>query len=183
MVCKLAGEAFTIEVQQYPEAFMSSLKDGALQPTIIDQSDLPGIPDPLQRTDNRINYEDIDPLMDVTCVTHMYGVKDQDSPKMWEEIIMYLKTDALPECCQDPVIRKSFICRTKGFFLHDGDQLWKIESQGKLPRLVVINVDCCSTLVAEAHNSVGHWGHDTTYKTLSEHYFWLNMYDQIAYFM
>ena len=28
--CELAGEAFTLEIQRYPRAFMSSLKQGAL---------------------------------------------------------------------------------------------------------------------------------------------------------
>ena len=181
--CELAGEAFTLEIQRYPRAFMSSLKQGALRPTVTDQSTLPGIPHPTSRTDNRVNYEDVDPMTDVTCATHAYGVKDDDSSEMWEEIIAYLKTDVLPERCQDPVKRKSFIRKTKGFFLHDGDRLWKIEAQGKLPRLVVVNVDRRSTLVAEAHNSVGHRGRDATYKTLSERFYWPNMFDQIAYFV
>ena len=181
--CELAGEVFTLEIQRYPRAFMSSLKQGALRPTVTDQSTLPGIPDPTSRTDNRVNYEDVDPMTDVTCATHAYGVKDDDSSEMWEEIIAYLKTDVLPERCQDPVKQKSFIRKTKGFFLHDGDRLWKIEAQGKLPRLVVVDVDCRSTLVAEAHKSVGHRGRNATYKTLSERFYWPNMFDQIAYFV
>jgi hypothetical protein len=181
--CELAGEIFTIEIQRYPRVFMSTLKEGESQPTLTDQFAVAGTPDPLKRTDNRINYEDVDPRMYITCATHAYGVKDQDSAEMWREIIEYLKTDALPERCQDPALRKSFIRRTKGFFLHDGDRLWKIESEGKLPRLVVMDIDCRTTLVAEAHNSVGHRGRDATYKTLSERFYWLNMYDQIAYFV
>jgi len=92
-------------------------------------------------------------------------------------------TDILPVRCQDPVQQKSFIHRTKGFFLHDGDQLWKIEPEGKLPQLIVMNIDHRSTLVAEAHNSVRHCGQDTTYKMLLECFYWLNMYNQIAYFI
>ena len=155
VICKLADEVFTLEIQRYPRAFMSALRQGAPQPTVTDQSTLPGIPDPSLRTDNRINYEDIDPQTDVTCATHAYGVKDEDSPEMWAEIIAYLQTDALPERCQDPIMRKSFIRKTKGFFLHD-DWLWKIEVQGKLPRLVVVDFDRHPILVAEAHNNVGH---------------------------
>ena len=94
--CKLAGEVFTIEVQQYPRAFMSTLKQGAPQPTLTDQSALPGIPDPTLRTDNRMNYKDMNPLIEVTCATHAYGVQDEDSPQMWEEIIAYLKNNTLP---------------------------------------------------------------------------------------
>jgi len=183
VTCELGGKVFAIEIQRYPRSYMSALKEGVSQPTLTDQSTLAGIPDPSRRTDNRFNYEDIDPQMCVTCATHVYGVKDQDSAKMWEEIIEYLKTDTLPIRCQDPTLRKSFIHRTKAFFLHDGDRLWKIEPQGKLPRLVVMDIDCHSTLVAEAHNSVGHRGRDATYKTLSERFYWPNMYDQIAYFV
>jgi len=172
-----------LEIQRYPRAFMSSLKQGAHRPTVIDQSVLPGIPEPSLRTDNRINYEDVDPLSNVTCATHAYGVKDEDSSKMWEEIIKYLKTDTLPEHCQDPIKRKSFIRKMKGFFLHNEDRLWKIEANGKLPRLVVIDIDRRLTLVAEAHNTVGHRGRDATYRTLSERYYWPNMFDQIAYFI
>ena len=181
--CELAGEIFTLEIQKYPRAYMSSLKEGAPHPSITDQSTLPGIPDPSQRTDNRFYYEDVDPLKDVTCATHSYGVQDQDSPEMWEEIVAYLKNDVLPARCEDPVKRKSFIRRTKGYFLHDDDRLWKLETQGKLPRLIVVAIDRRSSLVAEAHNGVGHRGRDATYKTLSERYFWPNMYDQIAYFV
>jgi hypothetical protein len=183
VTCELAGEVFTIEIQRYPRAFMSTLKEGAPLPTLADQSTFPGIPDAFQRTDNRLHYEDIDPQTCVTCATHAYGVKDQDSAEMWREIIAYLKTDALPVRCQDPVQRKAFIRRTKGFFLHDEDRLWKIELDGRLPRLVVMDTDRRATLVAEAHNSVGHRGRDATYKTLSERFYWPNMYDQIAYFV
>ena len=183
VTCELAGEVFSMEIQRYPRAYMSTLKEGAPLPTLTDQSALLGNPDPSLRTDNRVNYEEVDPRKDITCATHTYGVKDQDSPDLWEEIIAYLKNGTLPDRCQDQSMRKSFIRRTKAFFLHDGDRLWKIETQGKLPRLVVLDVDRRSTLVAEAHNSVGHRGRDATYKTLSERFYWPNMYDQIAYFV
>ena len=128
---------------------MLSLKQGAPQLTLTDQSPLPGILDPLLQTNNRMNYEDVDPLTEVTCATHAYSVQDKDSPQMWGEIIVYLKNDTLLKCCEDLVKRKLFIQRTKGFFLHDGNRLWKIESQGKLPCLVVVDVEHRSALVAE----------------------------------
>jgi hypothetical protein len=183
VTCELAGEVFSMEIQRYPRAYMSTLKEGAPQPTLTDQSAILGNLDPSLRTDNRFNYGDVDPRTNVTCATHTYGVKDQDSPDMWNEIIAYLKAGTLPERCQDLSLQKSFIRRMKVFFLHDGDRLWKIETQGKLPRLVVIDVDRRSTIVAEAHNSVGHQGRNATYKTLSERFYWPNMYDQIAYFV
>ena len=109
VTCELAGEVFTIEIQRYPPVFMSILKEGVSQPTLTDQSTLAGIPNPFQQTDNRLNYEDVDPQTCITCATHAYGVKDQDSAEMWEEIIVYLKADILPARCQDPAQRKSFI--------------------------------------------------------------------------
>ena len=181
--CSLGGEVFMIEISRYCRAYMSSLKSGAPQPTLTDLSALPGLPEATLRTDNRVNYEDVPPLTDVTCATHSFGVKDRDSPGMWQEIIDYLKTDKMPDRCQDQALRKSFIRKTKNFFLHDGDRLWKIESNGKIPRLVITDVNRRSALIAEAHNDVGHRGRDATYKTLSERFFWPNMYDEIAYFV
>ena len=181
--CSLGEEVFMIELSEYRRAFMSTLKSGASQPMVTDQSALPGIPSAMLRTDNRINYEDVPPRYEVTCAMHSFGVKDRDSPEMWQEIISYLKTDMMPERCHDPTERKSFVRKTKNFFLHHGDRLWKIEANGKVPRLVVIDVDRCAALIAEAHNNVGHQGCDATYKTLSKRFFWPNMYDEIAYFV
>jgi len=181
--CTLGDEMFTMELYQYSRSYMSSLKEGAPQPTLTDQSALPGVPDPALRTDNRVNYEDIPPSTDVTCATHSFGIQDKDSPEMWQEIISYLKTDVMPTRCENPIERKSFVRKTKNFFLHDGDRLWKIEPKGKIPRLVIIDIDRRSVLIAEAHNDVGHRGRDATYKTLSERFFWPNMFDQVAYFI
>jgi len=88
---------------------MSLLKEGASQPSLTDQSALPGIPDPTLRTDNRNNYEEVPPFTDVTCAMHSFGVQDKDSPEMWQEIVMYLRTDVMPSRCEDAVERKSFI--------------------------------------------------------------------------
>lgn len=107
--CSLGGEVFTLELSRYQRSYMSSLEPGAPQPSVTDNSTLQGIPDPALRTDNRVNYEDVPPLTDVTCVMHSFGVKDKDSPEMWQEIITYLKTDVLPLRCEDPAERKSFI--------------------------------------------------------------------------
>ena len=181
--CSLGNEVFTMELNHYQRSYMSSLKQGASQPSITDQSALPGIPHPSLRTDNRVNYEDVPASTIVSCAVHSFGIKDKDTPGMWQEIITYLKTDVMPSRCEDSAERKSFIRRTKNFFLHDEDRLWKIESKGKLPRLVVLDADRRLALIAEAHNDVGHRGRDATYKTLSERFFWPNMFDQIAYFV
>ena len=183
VMCSLGGEAFTLELSHYQCAYMTSLEPGVPRPSVTDKSTLPGIPDASLRTDNRVNYEDVPPLTDVTCTTHSFGIKDKDSQEMWQEIVTYLKTDVMPKRCEDPTERKSFIRRSKNYFLHDRDRLWKIESKGKIPRLVIIDVDRRSALIAEAHNDVGHRGRDATYKTLSERFFWPTMFDQIAYFI
>jgi len=183
MECMLGGETFMIEVFQYPQAYMSPLKEGTSQLSLTDQSALPGIPGPTLRMDNRVNYEEVPLLTDVTCATHSFGVQDKDSPEMWWEIVTYLKMNIMPSHCENAMEQKSFIHKAKNFFLHNRDHLWKIEPKGKIPCLVVLEVDCRSALVAEVHNDVGHWGCDTMYKTLSEHFFWPNMYNQIAYFV
>jgi len=181
--CIFEGETCSFEVFSYEQAFMSLIKQGVSPPSITDESLAPGLLEMSLRTDNRINYEDVSPQIEVTCAVHMYGVKDKDSPDMWTEIIVYLKNDTMPACCKDPAERKAFIRQTKNFFLHDEDRLWKHGSKGKLPHLVIIDIDHRSALISEAHNNVGHRGCDTTYKTLSEHYYWPNLYDQVAYFM
>jgi len=185
--CSLGEEVFTIELSCYRHSYMTALRPGMLRPSVTDNSTLPGIPDPVLRTDNR-DYEDVPPLTDVMCTTHSFGVKDKDLPEMWQEIITYLKSDILPTCCEDPTEHKSFIQKSKNYFLHDGDCLWKFEFKGKMPCLVIIDLDHCSTLIAEAHNDVGHQGCDATYKTLSERFFWptcstrlLTLYDPATF--
>jgi len=172
-----------IEVYQYPQAYMSSLKEGVSQPSLTDQSALPGIPDPMLWTDNRSKYEEVSHFTDVTCTTHSFGVQDKDSLEMWQEIVTYLKTDIMPSQCKNIIEWKLFVRKTKNFFLHDEDCLWKIEPNGKIPCLVIVDVDRRSALIAKGHNDVGHWGCDAMYKTLSERFFWPNMFDQITYFV
>jgi len=65
-----------MELHHYQCSYMSSLKQGASQLSITDQSTLPGIPDPLLRMDNRVNYEDIPSSTIITCTMHAFGIKD-----------------------------------------------------------------------------------------------------------
>jgi len=166
--CILEEEARTFEIFSYECTYMSSLKQGVFLLSIIDNSTPLDLLDVELWTDNRINYENVLPQIEVTCAVHAYGVKDKDSPEMWAEIILYLKDNIMPAHCKDPTKRKSFIQQTKNFFLHDDNRLWKYEHKGKLPQPVIVDVDWCSALIAEVHNNVGHQGHDATYKTLSE---------------
>jgi len=94
--CSLGEEVFTMELSHYRRSYMTSLGPGAPQPSVTDNSTLPGIPDASLRTDNRVNYENVPPLTDVMCTVHSFGVKDKDSPEMRLEIITYLKSDILP---------------------------------------------------------------------------------------
>jgi len=59
--CSLGSKIFMMELSEYCRAYMSTLRLGAPQPTVTDQSSLPGIPDATLRTDNRLNYEDVPP--------------------------------------------------------------------------------------------------------------------------
>ena len=130
----------------------------------------------------RMKYEEVSPFTDIMCTMHSFGVQDKDSPEMWQEIVTYLKMDIMPTHCENAIKQKSFVWKTKNFFFHDGDCLWKIERKG-IPHLVIVDVDCCSALIAEAHNDVSHWGCDVMYKMLSKCFFWPDMFDQIAYFI
>ena len=181
--CLWEGEERSFEVFSYKRTFMSTLKQGAFPPSVTDNFAALGPSEATSQRDNRIDYEDVSPQIEVTCAVHAYGVKDKDSLEMWSEIILYLKDDTMPARCEDAAQRKSFIRQTKNFFLHNGEKLWKFGHKGKLPRLVIVNVDRRSALIAEAHNNVGHRGRDATYKTLSERYYWPNLYDQVAYFV
>ena len=181
--CVFGSETFSFEIFSYKRAYMSTLKQGTSSLSVTENSLVPVLSESTLQMSNRIDYEDVSPQIEVTCAVHAYGVKDKDSPEMWTEIITYLKNDTMPTRCSDPVERKAFIRQTKNFFLQDGDRLWKYEFKGKLPRLVIIDVNRRSTLIAEAHNDVGHRGRDATYKTLSERFYWPNLYDQVAYFV
>jgi len=81
--CSLGSKVFNMELCHYRHSYMSSLRQGASQLSITDQSSLPGTPDPLLRTDNRVNYKDIPSSTFVSCAVHTFGIKDKDSPEMW----------------------------------------------------------------------------------------------------
>ncbi|KAL1938197.1 hypothetical protein VTO73DRAFT_11841 [Trametes versicolor] len=62
------------------------------------------------------------------------------------------------------------------------DRLWR-NRRGKSPLLVVTREAYRKQLVAEAHKVVGHRGRDTTYKALSDRYFWPTLYADVAWFV
>ena len=51
------------------------------------------------------------------------------------------------------------------------------------PHHVITNIICRNELIADAHNCMEHREHDTMYKTLSECFYWPNIYDDIAWFV
>ena len=66
--------------------------------------------------------------------------------------------------------------------MHDG-WLWKTEKNWKSPRLLIVDTDRRQSIIAQAHNEVGHRGHDSTYKVLFNRYYWPDLYDSMAYFV
>ncbi|KAF8634386.1 hypothetical protein AX17_004208 [Amanita inopinata Kibby_2008] len=125
------------------------------------------------------NYSNLCPPR---CVVHSFGVKKVETPMGWEEITNYLKNGVIPERYVDSqILYRKFIRETKKFALYE-DRLWLLNKNG-VPRLVITDTERRKDLVAEAHNEVGHRGRDTTYKLLTDRYFWPNMYDEVAYFV
>ncbi|GLB42560.1 putative transposition, RNA-mediated [Lyophyllum shimeji] len=181
--CSLGGEVFSLELITYRRAYISELREGEPVPTTTFQlSANRRIGDPLTRTDNRTGYHDVPADATVTCATHTFGKKDFESPELWAEIYKYLSEDVIPESYDTAEKRRKFVGKTKQFFVHDA-RLWKHEKGGRPPRLVVTDIPRRQELIAQAHNEAGHRGRDGTYKTLAEHFYWPNLYDDVAYFV
>lgn len=178
----LGDELIELETTNYARGFLSDLKSGEQTPTQEWHNAADGIGHHEDRTDHRCGYEDVSIDTEVSCLTHAFGVKAEESPELWQEIFEYLTTDKLPSRCRDVALKKSFVRRTQLFFIHD-DRIWKHERMGTLPRLVITDLAKRGDLIAQAHNEVGHRGRDATYKTLSERFYWPNLYDSVAYFV
>ena len=66
--------------------------------------------------------------------------------------------------------------------MHDG-WLRKTEKKGKSPRLLIVDTNHRQSIIAQAHNEVGHRGRDSTYKVLFDRYYWPDLYDSMVYFV
>ena len=115
---------------------------------------------------------------------HQFGIPDQESLEMWEEIKTYLQTGKFPIRCQTDKARLGFQKRSRRFLLEHG-RLWLApkKSADSLPRLVIMDKSRRGELMAEAHNECGHKGRDALYLLLSERFYWPNMYSDIQYFV
>ena len=196
----LGSEIFDLKVTEYRQSFLSDVKSGEQQPTDdfeFDPSLVQGCPTlhdhgwpsnpsyigpPNVRTDTRWRYKEV--VEDIlSCASHRFGVKDREPPGFWEELKAYLiDNTALPDRCSDPAEFKAFVRRSKSFVVYQ-DLLWRLGKKGMNPRRVITDFIRRNELVADAHNCVGHRGRDATYKTLSERFYWPNMYDDVAWFV
>lgn len=116
------------------------------------------------------------------CAKHEFGVRDEEPEGIWKELKAYLKSLSTPARCRTENERKTFIKNSKRYFLYE-ERLWLASVKGRQPRLVVEDSRRRQELIAEAHNDAGHRGRDGTYKTLSDRFYWPNMYDDVAYFV
>jgi hypothetical protein len=135
------------------------------------------------RVDDRLNYNLVVPTQTaVMCMGHKFRKKDDESPVLWEELLLYLHDNVLPPRCANNTETKKFLKQAQQFIHHD-NRLWKLGEKGKVPRLMVTDIARRQSLIAEAHNEVGHRGQDATYKHLWDRFYWPNLYDDVAFFI
>jgi hypothetical protein len=134
------------------------------------------------RLDTRRDYEDVDPMGYVACASHTHGIKGDESPGGWKEVFQYLRDGLIPSRINSLKERKCFLSRTKSFVVHN-ERLWKLGRDGTPPRLVITDLLKRKSIIAQAHNEVGHRGRDGTYKLITDRFYWPNLYDDVAYFV
>ena len=181
-VC-LGDEVLDLEITTYSYEYMSKPRQGAPLPIPHDSlhTTLNGI-NPHNRLDTRRGYEDVDPMGYIACAMHTHGIKDVESPEGWKEVFRYLRDGLIPLRITSLKERKRFLNRTKSFFVHN-ERLWKLGKNGTPPRLVITDLDKRKSIIAQAHNEVGHRGRDGTFKLITDRFYWPNLYDDIAYFV
>ena len=178
-ICRLGDEELELELSLFAPAYGSKYDE-----MVTDTSSYifqPCNTNYEHRTDDRRRY----PLQGdglPTCTIHAFRVMDDDDPQFWNDLKQYLATDEMPKNVKkSKEALRRFIRRSKRFTLYD-DRLWLAE-KGRPPRLVIIDKEKRRALIAEAHNDTGHRGRDTTYKLLTDRFYWPNMYDDVAYFV
>jgi hypothetical protein len=168
--CDWGGELISICISEYSSCYITeplydNSSDGESQHDDRTGYDLPR----LERTA-------------VTCVGHKFGKKDDESPELWSEILIFLRDGTLPPRCSHPAALKKFHSRARQFIHHD-NRLWKIGKSGLVPRLVITDLARRQKLISEAHNEAGHRGRDATFKHLTDRYYWPNLFDDVAFFV
>ena len=104
--CSLGEEIFETKLTIYKHAYISEQINNE-EASTEDQSQYPQL-DPRQ-------YQ----REFVACIGHKFGMKDEESDELWEEIIWYLKDGTLPGRCSSPRETKKFVRRAKQFIFHD----------------------------------------------------------------
>jgi hypothetical protein len=179
----LGDEMASFEVTLYGYAFMSGAPAGKSEQYITHSACMhPNEHNPDDLFCLHSNYKDIDPTSDIACVSHQFGVKDFESPALWNNILIYLCDSVLPAHCTNLGEQKKFEKQAR-LFIYNDNCVWKVEMTGRNLRLLITDLSCRQELIAEAHNEVGHQGRDSTYKTLADRYYWPNLYDSVAYFV
>jgi hypothetical protein len=100
--CGWAGEVFTTLVTEYRHAYMT-------EPQYKPETGQDGA-----RVDDRLNYNLVVLTRTaVTCMGHKFGKKDNESPVLWEELLLYLRDNVLPPRCANNTETKKFLKRAQ----------------------------------------------------------------------
>jgi hypothetical protein len=178
----LCDDVFKVEVTSYGYEYMTDLVDGEFPPVPHDPDMHPGISYSPDHPTSRRKYVDVDPSGRIATISHIHGRQEGEPDGIWAQLLLYLKDGALPTECDDSSLLRKFLKRARNFIVHD-ERLWKMEKKGGSPRLVITDLERRKSLIAQVHNEVGHRGRDSTYKLLSERYYWPDLYDSVAYFV
>lgn len=181
----LGDDIRQVEIKSYGYEYMADLCKGE-PPSVLHDPDMhlgvsysPNHPTSRQSYED-VLYSDVD-LQDVQTISHVHGRQEGKPEGLWQNLLCYLKDGIIPDF-KSQMECWSFWKHSQNFILHD-NCLWKTEKKGKSPRLVITDLDHQKLLISQVHNEVGHRGHDSTYRLLSECYYWPDLYDSIAYFV
>ncbi|KIJ25919.1 hypothetical protein M422DRAFT_273057 [Sphaerobolus stellatus SS14] len=169
--CMLGGETVSLLITYYEWAYMGKLNEGGSKPSYFTNLDARRV-SVSHRYDHGEDFEWIDdPAPEaIACIGHKFGVKDKDTPKMWNDIISFLKDKLLPDKLPAQSKEgKKFIKFANRFFLYQENLYFAPTRKGeRQPRLVIRDKDRHSKLLIEAHDRCGHFGCDPTYKHLQD---------------
>lgn len=96
----LGNDRLEMEVTVYGYEYMSELIKGAPIPMVPSSITWPGEFHSTLQSGSHRDYEDVDQGGYIACVSHTYGVKDLESPGLWQEVGAYLKDGILLPCCE-----------------------------------------------------------------------------------
>jgi len=102
---------------------------------------------------------------------HEHYKADNDSSDYWNKIIKYLLTLKLPADAEEAKLVKN---HSKSFFICE--KRIRRRNGNKPPLQVVLEPSRRMRLCTEVHNNSGHCGRDSTFKKLSDAFWWPNQY-------